>query len=240
VSDAGIPRPQSREEVNDHAFSTAERRAVYRAIAERRDMRRFVPGAVVPEDVLVRLLQAAHAGPSVGLMPPWRFIRITDAALRRDIHALVDEERLETAQALGQRADEFLALKVEGILECAELFVVALCEGRQAHVFGRRTLPQMDLASVFCAIENLWLAARSEGLGMGWVSIFDPHPLAELLGMPEDAEPVAILCLGPVPEFPDRPALEIDLWAFGRPLDEFVSENAWPKSPALGLSSCQP
>jgi 5,6-dimethylbenzimidazole synthase len=196
--------------VTEHAFSAAERRAVYRAIAERRDLRRFAPNAAVPEDVLARLLQAAHAAPSVGLMQPWRFIRITDAGLRTRIHALVDEERLRTAEALGPRGDEFLALKVEGILECAELLVVSLCDGRQAHVFGRRTLPQMDLASVSCAIQNLWLAARAEGLGMGWVSIFDPVRLATLLAMPDDAEPVAILCLGPVPDFPPRPQLEID------------------------------
>jgi 5,6-dimethylbenzimidazole synthase len=213
--------------VSDHAFNPQERRAVYRVISERRDMRRFVPGGVVPNDVLVRLLQAAHAAPSVGLMQPWRFIRITDELLRRRIHALVDEERPLTAAALGKRAEEFLALKVEGILDCAELFVVALGDDRERHVFGRRTLPQMDLASVSCAIQNLWLAARSEGLGMGWVSLFDPQRLAVLLGMPADAEPVAILCLGPVPEFPDRPALELDGWAFARPLSEFVSENRW-------------
>jgi 5,6-dimethylbenzimidazole synthase len=224
--------------VTEHAFSPAERRAIYRVIAERRDIRRFVPGAVVAEDVLARLLQAAHAAPSVGLMQPWRFIRITDSQLRRSIHALVDEERLNTAEALGSRRDEFLALKVEGILECAELFVVALRDGRQAHVFGRRTLPQMDLASVSCAIQNLWLAARAEGLGMGWVSIFDPVRLADLVGMPADAEPVAILCLGPVPQFPDRPALEVDEWAFGRPLAEFVSENSWvARTPTVGWSS---
>jgi 5,6-dimethylbenzimidazole synthase len=217
--------------VTGEAFSPQERRAVYRVIYERRDMRRFVPGAVVDEAVLARLLQAAHAAPSVGLMQPWRFIRITDASLRRHIHALVDEERPRTAKALGDRADEFLALKVEGILECAELFVVALGDGRDAHVFGRRTLPQMDLASVSCAIQNLWLAARSEGLGMGWVSLFDPQRLATLLGMPPGAEPVAILCLGPVPEFPDRPALELDGWAVGRPLSEFVCENRWGQLP---------
>jgi 5,6-dimethylbenzimidazole synthase len=204
-----------------------ERQAVYRAIAERRDMRKFVPGAAVAEDVLARLLQAAHAAPSVGLMQPWRFIRITDSGLRSRIHALVDEERMRTAEALGPRAEEFLALKVEGILECAELFVVALRDGRQRHVFGRRTLPQMDLASVSCAIQNLWLAARAEGLGMGWVSIFDPAQLGAMLAMPEDAEPVAILCLGPVPDFPPRPQLEIDRWTLGRPLGEFVSENGW-------------
>lgn len=213
--------------MDDHAFSPLERQAVYRVISERRDMRRFVPDGAVPEDVLLRLLHAAHTAPSVGLMQPWRFIRITDESLRRRIHALVDEERLLTADALGPRAQEFLALKVEGILDCAELLVVALGEGRHAHIFGRRTLPQMDLASVSCAIQNLWLAARSEGLGMGWVSLFDPQRLGALLSIPDDAEPVAILCLGPVPDFPDRPALELDGWALGRPLAEFVSENSW-------------
>ncbi|HYO00736.1 MAG TPA: 5,6-dimethylbenzimidazole synthase [Mycobacterium sp.] len=228
--------------MGEHAFSADERRAVYRAIAERRDMRRFVAGAAVPEDVLGRLLQAAHAAPSVGLMQPWRFIRITDHGLRQRIHGLVSDERQQTALALGPRSDEFLRLKVEGVLECAELFVVALGEGRGRHVFGRRTLPQMDLASVSCAIQNLWLAARAEGLGMGWVSIFDPDRLGTLLGMPDDAEPVAILCIGPVPDFPDRPALEVDRWALGRPLAEFVSENGWPDAaaPAVDLPSCPP
>ncbi|CAM3251140.1 5,6-dimethylbenzimidazole synthase [Mycobacterium intermedium] len=213
--------------VPDYAFTAAERQAVYRAISERRDMRRFAPGGVVPDEVLTRLLQAAHAAPSVGLMQPWRFIRITDRELRRSIHALVDEERALTAQALGPRGDEFLALKVEGILDCAELLVVALCDNRDEHIFGRRTLPQMDFASVCCAIQNLWLAARSEGLGMGWVSLFDPARLASLLQIPDDAEPVAILCLGPVPEFPERPQLELDGWTVARPLPEFVSENQW-------------
>jgi 5,6-dimethylbenzimidazole synthase len=214
--------------VTDYAFSPQERRAVYRVIAERRDMRRFVPGSVVPEAVLGRLLQAAHAAPSVGLMQPWRIIRITDARLRESIHALVDEERRLTADALDERGEEFLALKVEGIVDCAELLVVALCDDRDKHIFGRRTLPHMDLASVSCAIQNLWLAARAEGFGMGWVSLFDPQRLAALLSMPADAEPVAILCLGPVPDFPDRPALELDGWTHPRPLAEFVAENRWP------------
>ncbi|WP_238950610.1 5,6-dimethylbenzimidazole synthase [Mycobacterium sp. IDR2000157661] len=206
-------------------------------------MRRFVPDAEVAETVLARLLQAAHAAPSVGLMQPWRFIRITDTALRRSIHRLVDEERLRTAEALGARSDEFLELKVEGILDCAELFVVALADGRAAHLFGRRTLPHMDLASVSCALQNLWLAARAEGLGMGWVSIFEPHDLAALLDIPGDAEPVAVICLGPVPAFPERPALEIDKWTYGRPLAEFVFENAWDGAPQsrarTSLSSCE-
>jgi 5,6-dimethylbenzimidazole synthase len=219
--------------VPDHAFNPQERQAVYRAITERRDMRRFVPDSTVPDDVLGRLLQAAHAAPSVGLMQPWRFIRIADAGLRRKIHALVDEERVRTADALGHRGAEFLALKVEGVLDCAELFVVALGDDRERHVFGRRTMPYMDLASVSCAIQNLWLAARAEGLGMGWVSIFEPTVLAQLLGMPDGAEPIAILCLGPVPDFPDRPVLEIEHWTSARPLPEFVSENGWPVASSL-------
>lgn len=221
--------PPKLTHVTDGAFSEAERRAVYRAIAERRDMREFTPEAGVPEPVLTRLLAAAHAAPSVGLMQPWRFIRVTDDGLRADIHALVDEERHLTASALGRRGGEFLALKVEGVLDCAELLVVALAEDRERHVFGRRTMPAMDLASVACAIQNLWLAARAEGLGMGWVSIFDPARLARLLDMPDGAEPVAVLCLGPVSGFPDRPVLELEDWAFGRPLSEFVSENGWAR-----------
>lgn len=217
--------------MTQHAFSPAEQRAVYRAITERRDMRQFVPNATVPADMLARLLKAAHTAPSVGLMQPWRFIRITDIDIRHEIHRLVDRERLRTAEALGNRGEEFLALKVEGILDCAELFVVALADGRAAHVFGRRTLPQMDLASVSCALQNLWLAARAEGLGMGWVSIFEPRDLRLLLNMPDDAEPVAIICLGPVPEFPERPVLELEKWAFGGPLSEFVSENSWQGAP---------
>ncbi len=213
--------------MTDHAFSETERRAVYRAIFARRDMRRFVPGTVVDRDVLGRILAAAHSAPSVGLMQPWRFIRITDSVLRKKIHALVDAERRRTAEALGEREDEFLALKVEGILDCAELLVVALGEDRKAHVFGRRTMPYMDLASAACAVQNVWLAARTEGLGVGWVSIFEPAELAALLGMPGDAEPIAILCMGEVPEFPERPQLEIDNWALARPLSEFVFENGW-------------
>lgn len=211
----------------DHRFSTAERDAVYRVIHQRRDMRRFIAGSAISPAILDRMLGAAHAAPSVGLMQPWRFIRIADSDLRKSIHDLVHKERLETAAALGPRSEEFLALKVEGILDCAELLVVTLSDNRDHHVFGRRTMPHMDLASVACAIQNLWLAARAEGLGMGWVSLFDPDELADLLGIPTNAEPVAILCLGPVPDFPSRPSLELDRWTQGRPMVEFISENRW-------------
>ena len=215
---------------NPHAFSAEERAAVYRAIAARRDMRHFSGGSVAPE-LLARLLDAAHHAPSVGLMQPWRFIRITDRELRRQIRALVEAERLRTAEALGERGDEFMRLKVEGIEDSAELLVACLMDGRERFVFGRRTLPQMDLASLSCAIQNLWLAARAEGLGMGWVSLFDPVALGELLGLPQGAEPLALLCLGPVDEFYPRPMLVEEGWAAERPLAEMLYENHWGARP---------
>ncbi|MDH1263267.1 5,6-dimethylbenzimidazole synthase [Pseudomonas sp. GD03944] len=209
-----------------HAFSEAERAAVYRAIAERRDMRHFAGGSVAPE-LLARLLEAAHQAPSVGLMQPWRFIRITQAPLREAIHELVEEERVRTAEALGERSDEFMRLKVQGIRECAELLVVGLMEGREAHVFGRRTLPEMDMASLACAIQNLWLAARAEGLGMGWVSLFEPQALVDLLGMPAGSKPLAVLCLGPVEAFYEAPMLAQEGWAEVRPLNELLFQDQW-------------
>lgn len=209
-----------------HAYSEAERDAVYRVIRERRDMRHFVAGEV-PAELLQRLLQAAHNAPSVGLMQPWRFIRVSQQLLREQIHQLVEEERRATAEALGERSDEFMRLKVQGVLDCAELLVAALPDGREAHVFGRRTLPEMDLASLSCAIQNLWLAARAEGLGMGWVSLFEPQALAELLGLPPGAKPVAILCLGPVAEFYAEPMLVQEQWASERPLSELLYQGQW-------------
>lgn len=211
----------------DHRFSDPEIAAVYRAIAERRDMRHFRPDPVDPA-LLQRLLWAAHHAPSVGFMQPWRFIRVTSRALREQMHALVETERLATARALGEREDDFMRLKVEGLLDAGEVVVVALADGREKHIFGRRTLPEMDLASVACAIQNMWLAARAEGIGLGWVSIFDPVELARLLGMPDGARPVAILCIGHVEAFYPRPMLEMEQWAERMPIDSVMAENAWP------------
>ena len=150
-----------------HRYPDQDIAAIYRVIEQRRDMRHFLPDPVDPA-LLRRLLEAAHHAPSVGYMQPWRFIRIVDRDLRENIGKLVDAERLRTAEQLGERQAEFLRLKVEGIRDCGEVLVAALMDGRERHVFGRRTLPEMDLASVACAIQNLWLAARAEGLGLGW------------------------------------------------------------------------
>ncbi|MFT4298220.1 MAG: 5,6-dimethylbenzimidazole synthase [Aeromicrobium sp.] len=205
-------------------FDASERAAVYRVIAERRDMRHFDGGSVDPAR-LRRLLEAANAAPSVGLMVPWRFVRVVRPETREAIARLIDVEREHTAEALGERAAEFLRLKVEGVRDCAELLVVSVTGDRDRHIFGRRTMPHMDLASVACAIQNLWLAARAENLGMGWVSLFEPTELAALLDLPEGDEPVAVLCLGPVERFYDRPMLIEQRWAEPRPLEELLTER---------------
>jgi 5,6-dimethylbenzimidazole synthase len=217
-------------------YSDNDIAAIYRVIEQRRDMRHFLPDPIDPA-LLQRLLSAAHLGPSVGFMQPWRFIRITQPALRNQIHRLVDEERKRTAHALGQRQDAFMRLKVEGILECGEVLVAALMDGRERHVFGRRTMPQMDLASVSCAIQNLWLAARAEGIGMGWVSLFDPDALGQLLDFPAGATPVAVLCLGHVETFYAEPMLQQEKWASRQPLDELIFENGWPQAETAATAS---
>lgn len=209
-----------------HRFDDAERAGLYRAIYERRDMRHFLPDPV-DSAVLQRLLDAAHHAPSVGFMQPWRLMRISDRTLRQALHDLVEQERRQTAEALGERGDAFMKLKVEGMLECGELLVAALMDRREPHIFGRRTMPEMDLASVACAIQNLWLAARAEGLGMGWVSLFDPDALRQVLRMPADASPVAILCLGHVERFYDAPMLEQERWAARAPITQCLYENQW-------------
>ncbi|KAF0206518.1 MAG: 5 6-dimethylbenzimidazole [Gallionellaceae bacterium] len=216
--------PEEKLASGEH-FSNGEREALYRVINERRDMRHFLRDSVVEEAVLQRLLQAAHSAPSVGLMQPWRFIRVRDAALRTAIAMLVDGERQLTAHALGEREAEFMHLKVEGLRECAELLVVVLAPD-DGTLFGRRTMPdEMALCSAACAIQNLWLAARAENLGMGWVSLFDPAQLATLLNCPAGAKPIALLCLGPVAEFYARPMLEQLNWRQGKPLT--VMQDGW-------------
>ena len=214
------------------AFTEVEQAAVYRAIFERRDMRHFSGGSV-PDVQLQRLLRAAHHAPSVGLMQPWRFIRGRSLPLRQSLHDVVEQERVLTAKALDEREDEFMKLKVQGILQAAEVLVVAMPPGREQHIFGRRTLPEMDLASAACAIQNMWLAARAEGLGMGWVSMFCPLALAKLMQMPEGSQPIAILCLGPVDAFYDQPMLQAEKWASRAALLEMVFEDTWGQASAL-------
>lgn len=210
-----------------NAFDDAAIAAIYHTIHSRRDIREFVPGPL-PDGLLDRLYAVAHAAPSVGYMQPWRLIHVSDPILREGMAQLVEEERLRTATELPSRTAEFLKLKVEGIKSCAEVVIVALMDGCENHIFGKRTLPEMALASAACAIQNMWLAARAEGIGLGWVSFFEPAALARLFAMPPDAQPIAILCLGPVAEFPAQPTLETLGWGQRLPIKSVVFENRWP------------
>lgn len=217
----------------DFRYNDAEIEALWRTLRERRDMRHFVPATEappLPEGLIERLVLAAHLAPSVGYMQPWRFIRITDPTLRTRMHALVEAERLATEQALPSRRDEFMGVKIEGILDCGELLVVTLMPDRDKHLIGRRLLPEMDIASVGCAIQNMWLAARAEGIGLGWVSFFDPDALARLLDLPQGARPLGILCIGHVPAFYPRPMFEDAGWGKRLRLEEVLFENGWPQN----------
>ena len=207
-------------------FNPTQIDTLYEVIAARRDMRHFRSDPL-DEALMTRLLEAAHCAPSVGYMQPWRFIRVKSVEVREKMLALVEAERLETAIALGERQQEFLRLKVEGMRECAEILVAALCDKREQHVFGRRTMPDMDLASVACAIQNMWLAARVEDVGMGWISMFDPEALRGLLQMPPGSCPVAILCLGRVDAFYPGPMLESQQWRTRADLASLVFHDRW-------------
>lgn len=209
-----------------HSYSDHEKAAINKVMRERRDVRHFNK-EIVDRDCFNTILSAAHLAPSVGLMQPWRFIHITNVELRHKIHQLVESERQLTADALGEKKEEFLRLKVEGIIECSDVVIAALPDKREEHIFGRRTLPEMDLASLSCAIQNMWLTARAEGIGMGWVSLFEPNALKTLLNMPEDSHPIAILCIGHVDRFYEKPMLIEEKWTTECSLEKLIYENTW-------------
>jgi nicotinate-nucleotide--dimethylbenzimidazole phosphoribosyltransferase len=211
-------------------FADAEREAVYRVIAERRDIRRFRPDPV-GEDVLRRVLEAAHRAPSVGLMQPWRIIVVRDLGRRVAIRSLAQRERLRQADRFDERARHFLDQKVEGIVE-APLGLCVCCDpgDRDVEVLGRGSIPETDVYSTACAVENLWLAARAEGLGVGWVSFYRPDDLRAVLGIPSRVEPIAYLCLGWPDERPVRPGLEAAGWAARMPLEDVVMEDRWSET----------
>jgi nicotinate-nucleotide--dimethylbenzimidazole phosphoribosyltransferase len=208
------------------------RAAVHRAIAERRDVRRFRPDEV-PQDVLARVLEAAHRAPSVGLMQPWRLIVVRSLETRMAMRRLAQRERLRQADRFDERARHFLDQKVEGVVE-APLGICVCCDHGDpgTEVLGRGTIPETDVYSASCAVQNLWLAARAEGLGVGWVSFYRPADLRELLGIPERADPIAWLCVGWPDERPVRPGLEAAGWASRMPLEAVVMEERWREDAA--------
>jgi nicotinate-nucleotide--dimethylbenzimidazole phosphoribosyltransferase len=217
-------------------YDDARLQTVYDVIAERRDVRRFRPDDVA-DDVLERVLTAAHQAPSVGLMQPWRLIIIRDIATRSHVRALAQRERLRQADRFNERARHFLDQKIEGVVE-APIGVCVCCDHGPdgAEVLGRGTIPETDVYSTACAIQNLWLAARAEGLGVGWVSFYRPADLRALLGLPDRVEPIAYLCVGWPDEQPVRPTLETVGWSKRLPLDEVVMHERWDGHRELDLA----
>jgi 5,6-dimethylbenzimidazole synthase len=206
-------------------FDESERRAVYRAIRERRDVRRGFLPEPIPDELLHRLLEAAHNAPSVGLMQPWRFIVVRDLAVRRKVHEIflkANEQAMMSYE--GERQQNYAGMKLEGILEAPQnLCIVCDSQSSQGHQLGRRTMPETAIYSAVCAVQNLWLAARAEGIGVGWVSILEPNSLRNTLKIPEQITPVAYLCLGYVDAFSKEPDLERAGWEKRTPLKSVLS-----------------
>jgi nicotinate-nucleotide--dimethylbenzimidazole phosphoribosyltransferase len=227
---AGFDRSRAAERAADPRgwrYGEVERETVHRVIAERRDVRRFRPDAV-GDDVLQRVLAAAHRAPSVGLMQPWRLIVIRDIATRVAVRRLAQRERLRQADSFDERARQFLDQKIEGVVE-APLGVCVCCDHGEpgVEILGRGTIPDTDIYSAACAVQNLWLAARAEGLGVGWVSFYRPEDLRALLGIPARVDPIAYLCLGWPDERPVRPGLEAAGWSSRLALDAVVMDERW-------------
>ncbi|MFE2327417.1 nicotinate-nucleotide--dimethylbenzimidazole phosphoribosyltransferase [Streptomyces sp. NPDC059385] len=217
---AGEPAP---------AYDDAEREAVLRVMRERRDIRKGFRTDPIPHEVLLRVLEAAHTAPSVGHSQPWDFVVIRSAETRRTMHELAQRQREAYANSLPKaRAKQFKELKIEAILDTPVNIVVTADPTRGGrHTLGRHTQPQMAPYSSALAVENLWLAARAEGLGVGWVSFFDEREMVRALGLPEHLEVVAYLCVGYVDEFPDEPELAQAGWSKRRPLSWVVHEETY-------------
>lgn len=211
------------------SFSGAEREAIYKVMRTRRDVRRFLP-APVPDDVLRRILEMAHLAPSVGFMQPWNFIVITSTELRRQVKVIFEEVNAREAARIDDagRKELYARLTLEGILE-APLNLAVTCDTRRdaPFVLGRAPMPQTDLFSTCLAVQNLWLAARAEGVGVGWVSILDRPATERLLQLPPGVQLVAYLCVGYPVEFRPRPMLEEVGWKGRQPIGELVFQDRW-------------
>ncbi len=211
-----------------HAFASPLRRGVYEAIFRRRDMREFLCDPV-PDEVLARVLIAAHHAASVGFTQPWDFVIVRDLERRREVRRVFDQEReRNAAQFTGPRREKFLSLKLEGILE-APLNLIVTCEPDRfgPGVLGKVSIDDVEIYSACLAVENLWLAARAEGLGVGWVSIVRNDALRKIFAIPESIIPVAYLCIGYVKDFPARPILESAEWARRLPPRTLLHFDLW-------------
>jgi 5,6-dimethylbenzimidazole synthase len=215
----------------DESLTGSEKEGLYKAIFSRRDVRSHFVDKEIPDDVLHRILNAAHHAPSVGFSQPWNFILIKDRAIRQKVKESFLRERERSISMLDgneQRQKKYVSLKLEGIMESAINICVTYDPTRFGpFVLGRTSIEETGVYSVACAIQNLWLAARAEGVGVGWVSIVANADLEKILGMPPHVRPVAYLCLGYVSEFADRPDLERAGWLPRMDLASVVCYEQW-------------
>lgn len=210
-------------------FTEEEKRGLYRAIYERRDVRDHFLSAPVPDDVLHRLLDAAHHAGSVGFMQPWSFIVVRSSEVKQRVKVLFEQANSAATEVFeGERRKMYSRMKLEGICEAPVNLCVTCDPTRNGpHVLGRNTMRETDVYSTCCAVQNLWLAARAEGIGVGWVSIFDPKELRALLRIPSHVLLVSYLCLGYVTEFLSRPQLETIGWQSRLPIEELIFKDYW-------------
>ena len=212
-----------------YAFTAVERDAVYRAIFERRDVRRNFLPTPIPDHILMRVLTAAHHAGSVGFMQPWDFVVVKDRAIKNAVKKLFLKANTEAATRYqGKRAGLYRNLKLEGIEE-APINIGVTCSRQRGgpHVLGRSMVRDTDLYSTCCAIQNLWLAARAEGIGVGWVSILDHSALKRMLGVPKPVKVLAYLCLGYVSNFATQPDLATAGWRERIPLEHLIHYESW-------------
>lgn len=235
-----MPKPDTSPDLEPQfipagPFSLPEREAVYRAIFTRRDVRsQFLPDPIA-DDVLSRILMAAHHAPSVGFMQPWNFLVIRDPARKRQIADLFASANTEAATMFPEdRRALYRSLKLEGILSAPVNICVTCDRGRGGPVvLGATHMPDMDLFSTVCAVQNLWLAARAEGIGVGWVSILEEADVKTVLGIPEEVKLVAYLCVGWVDALHQSPELQRRGWRKRIPLTDLVFDECWGRLSTL-------
>lgn len=209
-------------------FTNEERQAIYDVIFKRRDIRTFL-SKQIPKEKISNIITAAHHAPSVGFMQPWNFIIITDDKIKEKLAWAADKERRALAiHYEGKRKTKFLDLKVEGLKE-APVTICVTCDPTRggSHVLGRNSIPETDMLSTACAIQNMWLAACAEGLGMGWVSFYKKNDIRDILQIPPHIDPTALISIGYTEDYPDRPILEKANWERRQSLDELIFQNMW-------------
>lgn len=209
-------------------FRYEEKEAIYNVIFKRRDVRNFLP-APISTEIIERVLQAAHHAPSVGFMQPWNFILVNSIEMKERLAWAAEKERRALAIHYEEdRATHFLGLKVEGIKQ-APLTICVTCDPTRggSHVLGRNTIPETDILSVACAIQNMWLATCAEGLAMGWVSFYKKNDVRDILQIPPHIDPVALISIGYTDEYPSSPILEQVNWEKRRSLQKLIFHEIW-------------